>query len=207
MKKIFLLGILLIIITGLGISFYINNKLPTQQLSEKEIKELFHNIKNYDNIYVETTTEGEDFKYVSKRYQKNGIILTIEPNEKNTYIYWVNTNTNESLVIQEGSKAWYRSEIADKDNNSYKFIGYEKYNKTKCAVIQITTENNEEDSNRDGLEGKAWVDLKTGIVLRMEYKNNQGKEYKSYSTITFNRVKDEDVAKPNLDGYTEWKMD
>ena len=41
----------------------------------------------------------------------------------------------------------------------------------------------------------------------MEYKNDQGEEYKSYSNIILNKVKDEDIVKPNLEGYTEWKME
>ena len=147
MKKIYVILFLIIVIIGLNIYVYFNNKMPTQELSESEIKELFYNIKKYNNIYVETITEGENFKQVSKRYQKNGIILTKEPDEKNTYIYWVNTNTNESLVIQEGHKVWYKSEIDDEDKNNYKFIEYEKYNKAKCAVVQITTGNNETNRN------------------------------------------------------------
>ena len=207
MKKIYVILFLIIVIIGLNIYVYFNNKMPTQELSESEIKELFYNIKKYNNIYVETITEGENFKQVSKRYQKNGIILTKEPDEKNTYIYWVNTNTNESLVIQEGHKVWYKSEIDDEDKNNYKFIEYEKYNKSKCAVVQITTGNNETNRNTNDIEGKAWVDLKTGVILKMEYKNDQGEEYKSYSNIILNKVKDEDIVKPNLEGYTEWKME
>ncbi len=207
MKKIYVILFLIIVIIGLNIYVYFNNKMPTQELSESEIKELFYNIKKYNNIYVETITEGENFKQVSKRYQKNGIILTKEPDEKNTYIYWVNTNTNESLVIQEGHKVWYKSEIDDEDKNNYKFIEYEKYNKAKCAVVQITTGNNETNRNTNDIEGKAWVDLKTGVILKMEYKNDQGEEYKSYSNIILNKVKDEDIVKPNLEGYTEWKME
>ena len=207
MKRTYVILFLIIVIIGLNIYVYFNNKMPTQELSESEIKELFYNIKKYNNIYVETITEGENFKQVSKRYQKNGIILTKEPDEKNTYIYWVNTNTNESLVIQEGHKVWYKSEIDDEDKNNYKFIEYEKYNKAKCAVVQITTGNNETNRNTNDIEGKAWVDLKTGVILKMKYKNDQGEEYKSYSNIILNKVKDEDIVKPNLEGYTEWKME
>ena len=78
MKKIYVILFLIIVIIGLNIYVYFNNKMPTQELSESEIKELFYNIKKYNNIYVETITEGENFKQVSKRYQKNGIILLLE---------------------------------------------------------------------------------------------------------------------------------
>lgn len=208
-KLLSLITLLLIIILGLIIYFYLNNKLPTEQLSESEIKELFHNIENYDNIYVETITEMENFTRVSKRYQKDGIILTRKPNENNTYVFWLDTNTNEFLTIQEGHKIWYVTKQEEEDKNSYKFIGYEKYNKSKCVVVETTIVSEEENKTGElsTTNAKMWVDLKTGVSLKTEYKNSQGEEYTSYSTITLNKVKDEDVAKPNLEGYTEWKIE
>ena len=48
-----------------------------------------------------------------------------------------------------------------------------------------------------------WVDLKTGVVLKTEYSNNLDLKYQAYSVVTFNKVTDEDVMKPDLNGYIQ----
>ena len=50
---------------------------------------------------------------------------------------------------------------------------------------------------------KMWVDLKTGVALKTEYSNNLDLKYQAYSVVTFNKVTDEDVMKPDLNGYTQ----
>ena len=205
MKKINIIIVSLIVaivVLILGTTIYINaSKLPTEPLDENGILELLNKGLKIKNVYIETVTETQGWTQTVIKYQKDGISKSITPNENNTIINWENMNTNECIEVQEGYKMWYKIPEDNGIENKYKFIRYEKYNNSKCVVVDVTIKEENITTFR------AWIDLKLGVFLKTEYTNNFGEEYASYSTVKLNKVKDEDVQKPNLEGYTEYKYE
>lgn len=179
--------------------------MPTEPLNENEILELLNKGLKIKKIYIETVTESQTWTQTVIKYQKNGLSKTITPNENNTIINWENMNTNECIEVQEGYKMWYKIPEDNGIENKYKFIRYEKYNNSKCVVVDIMIKDNMEAGveQENITTFRAWIDLELGVIRKTEYKD----EYVSYSTVKLNKVKDEDVQKPNLEGYTEYKYE
>lgn len=93
-------------------------------------------------------------------------------------------------------------------------FGYEKYNKRKCAVVEFSY-SEKKDGNIDAIF-KKWIDLRTGVALKEEIEQfsiydlngekileNPTQKITYYKEIQLNKVKNKDVAKPSLEGYTE----
>ena len=82
--------------------------------------------------------------------------------------------------------------------NSY---GYEKINGTKCAVAELKF------AEIENVTTTYWIDAQKGTLLKLVNKgiDLDGKEYEYIDeyTATYDIVKDEDVEKPNLEGYTQ----
>lgn len=211
-KLIICLIIILLIVIGIVIYIYYN-KLPTEPLNEATIKELLNKYDDIENIRIETSEKFKDRNTIEEVINKKGEkALSVSKSKNHNITDWEDLKTGEHIKIDENSKVWVsipQNKSKDENENIYKFIKYEKYNNSKCAVIELTNTSEYTKENPDVVlitNARMWVDLKTGISLKTEYIDNFGDEYESYSTVTLNKVKDEDVAKPNLDGYTEYDI-
>lgn len=180
------------------------NKLPSEPLNEDEIITLISKYTKFDNMKIETTENGngtEEVKIITNI--KDGKTKITTKSKNSEMIEWSDSKSGENIMVDVENKTWY--DIAKGGNediwqDSYQFIGYEKYNNSKCAIIEQINEISYEgkDANQAlKTTAKMWVDLKTGVALKTEYSN------KAYSVVTFNKVTDEDVMKPDLNGYTQ----
>lgn len=173
--------------------------------------ELLKKPESFENICIKTIEEIDDNKVETIMNKKDEIILTTCSSKNNNTTAWRNLETDEWIMIEENSKTWIMMpQNGEKEEFNYSFIRYERYNNSKCVVVETTTTG--EYTDVDGKSSlitttQIWVDLKTGVALKIENKNNMGEEYTAYATVTLNKVKDEDVAKPNLDEYTEYKYE
>ena len=82
--------------------------------------------------------------------------------------------------------------------------GYEEYNETKCAVAEFKWKDLE-------LKTRIWIDKDRGTCLKtvntgIDSEGNQY-EYIDEYIVAYDIVTDEDVKKPDLTGYTEYKED
>ena len=186
------------------------NKLPSEPLNEDEIKTLISKYTKFDNIKIETIENGngtEEMKIITNI--KDGKTKITTKGKDSEMIEWSDSESGENIMIDVENKTWYdiaKGGNEDIGQDSYQFIGYEKYNNSKCAIIEQINEISYEGKDAGQLlktTAKMWVDLKTGVALKTEYSNNLDLKYQAYSVVTFNKVTDEDVMKPDLNGYTQ----
>lgn len=83
-----------------------------------------------------------------------------------------------------------------------RLYGYEEYNEIKCAVAEFKWENSE-------LITRIWADNDRGTCLKfvnigIDSEGNQYELIDEY-IATYDIVTDENVKKPDLTGYTEYK--
>ena len=79
---------------------------------------------------------------------------------------------------------------------------YEEYNNTRCAVAEFSWEDL-------ALKTRIWIAKDRGTTLKVKNTgiNSEGNQYEyiyEYSVI-YDIVTDEDVKRPDLTGYTEYK--
>ena len=83
-----------------------------------------------------------------------------------------------------------------------RLYGYEEYNDTKCAVAEFKWKDS-------ALKTRIWIDNDRGTCLKIENTgiDSEGNEYEYIDEyiVTYDIVTDEDVKKPDLTGYTEYK--
>lgn len=80
--------------------------------------------------------------------------------------------------------------------------GYEEYNNTRCAVAEFSWEDL-------ALKTRIWIAQDRGITLKVKNTgiNSEGNQYEYIDEyrVTYDIVTDEDVKRPDLTGYTEYK--
>ena len=206
MKKIIILLVFILAICCIGVFLYINNKGMTKE----EFGNLIKSFENVSNVKIEEKQISKDnlisdkLQILSIRYIKDGRMLVKEENdiEKHT---WSDYNTKECIIYSPSLKQYEIGEynefdISQWDDIEYKFIGYEKCNRTKCAVAQLRFTHNE-------LTTTMWVDIQNGMFLKVRNKgiDSWGEEYELINeyTPTYGVVTDEDVKRPDLEGYTQ----
>lgn len=80
--------------------------------------------------------------------------------------------------------------------------GYEEYNNTRCAVAEFSWEDL-------ALKTRIWIAKDRGTTLKVKNTgiNSEGNQYEYIDEyrVTYDIVTDEDVKRPDLTGYTEYK--
>ena len=104
--------------------------------------------------------------------------------------------------------------LIDDAQYEYKYIKKEKVKENRCIVIELKRKYEAGEyslgifgSNENAVEIKCkiWIDENTGMILKAEAESIEESGEKNTTAVEYdvqwNVVKDEDVEKPNLDGY------
>ena len=131
MKKIYVILFLIIVILGLNIYVYFNNKMPTQELSEYEIKELA-NLIGKNKIDVENV--------LGKGYEKE-----ILQQESNVYIGFDEKREVASLI---------NISFVEDDESTYRIISERLWNELGKSSLKFVSSDNKviETWNKGDLE-------------------------------------------------------
>lgn len=196
--------ILIIIAIVLFLVHYLRNYIIVSKIFNERAK--YKDVTNYS--YCNTQNEGEDA--VKTEYYKKDNTAVIFIKNKN-FLVWSNKDLNQSIILNyDKMEAIVRPDVflegtidstpVDngvavlgmlKDAQMYKgfsfvyFITSEKINGVDCYKVSIGKE-------------KAWYSKENGMLVK--YIN--GSLDADYSDWKFNEVKDEDVARPNLMGFS-----
>lgn len=196
--------ILIIIAIVLFLVHYLRNYIIVSKIFNERAK--YKDVTNYS--YCNTQNEGEDA--VKTEYYKKDNTAVIFIKNRN-FLVWSNKDLNQSIILNyDKMEAIVRPDVflegtidstpVDngvavlgmlKDAQMYKgfsfvyFITSEKINGVDCYKVSIGKE-------------KAWYSKENGMLVK--YIN--GSLDADYSDWKFNEVKDEDVARPNLMGFT-----
>lgn len=203
MKKInifkIVLSVLLIILLIICIHT-IRNGIIINKLYKKqnEIKES----KNYSYISEHYTTESSKNKNKIEHYHKEGIDKLVL-NEGNI-IMWYDSSSKENIVIDTSQK------VADVSTSDF-LVGSDfpiYINDTKKSVGSYITSkitNDEIDGIKcykvEDSEQTVWIDKEKGMILKILNKNERKNEVVEYKEWKFDVLKDDEMTKPELEGY------
>ena len=196
--------ILIIIAIVLFLVHYLRNYIIVSKIFNERAK--YKDVTNYS--YCNTQNDGEDA--VKTEYYKKDNTAVIFIKNRN-FLVWSNKDLNQSIILNyDKMEAIVKSDVflegtidstpvdngvavlgMFKDAQMYKgfsfvyFITSEKINGVDCYKVSIGKE-------------KAWYSKENGMLVK--YIN--GSLNADYSDWKFNEVKDEDVARPNLMGFS-----
>lgn len=222
LKKVLLVVIVLIILIILALILreYIilnpGNLDKSSPMSREEIVSLLDRGSNYTNYYFSPETiNTKDSSYgTSETYIKDNVVVSYLNSELFT---WENYNTNESLsFIKNDGKNYVGishnlekipysqhgvdySTIAKPEyyGYTYKYLGEKEFDGRTSIVVELKSTNS---------AIRFTIDKETGIILSRQ------DVYKMFFITThitttnmnvkIDSVTDEDIVRPNLDGYT-----
>lgn len=156
MKKIVIIGIIIVIILGALIGIVCMRK--NTKLSKEQFIALMKKFNDNTNFKIENrdiTTYKKDGIILSKRI--DGVYTWTDTANKQTIRYMPEEKTYSNVDYVE-------DELTELDNMNYEFCGFEYYNDIKCAVGNFETSE---------YSIKIWIDAKTGAYLKII---NKGKD-------------------------------
>ena len=172
--------------------------MANNELSKDEFISVMKGFDQVSNVKI----EGSMTKYIKDEY-----MLSIRDDGLYT---WANSKTEECISYFPNDKIYAFVDYVNSDNigveeSEYTFIGYEKYNGTKCIVGEFKTE-----IEKEVLTTRIWIDAERGTCLKIvnagiDFSGNQYEIVEEY-TATYDIVTDEDVKKPDLTEYTEYNV-
>lgn len=215
-KKTFILAvptviIIIIAIVGISLIFYNRN---FKKMNRDDVKALAQKVATIDNISCEIAIESseENVKSSISDYKlKDGKLISkidtfeIYDNKDEQSLIQIDRDSKEAYVYSE-----YNSQIDDfeamlctaeklLESNDYEYIfkDYETVNGVKCVAFSLSNTNTTFD---------IWLDKSNGMIVKMVC-NYSAEGEKTISTTMLYRYKigsvtDEEVKKPNLEGYT-----
>lgn len=215
-KKTFILAvptviIIIIAIVGISLIFYNRN---FKKMNRDDVKALAQKVATIDNISCEIAIESseENVKSSISDYKlKSGKLISkidtfeIYDNKDEQSLIQIDRDSKEAYVYSE-----YDSQIDDfeamlctaeklLESNDYEYIfkDYETVNGVKCVAFSLSNTNTTFD---------IWLDKSNGMIVKMVC-NYSAEGEKTISTTMLYRYKigsvtDEEVQKPNLEGYT-----
>ena len=215
-KKTFILAvptviIIIIAIVGISLIFYNRN---FKKMNRDDVKVLAQKVATIDNISCEIAIESseENVKSSISDYKlKDGKLISkidtfeIYDNKDEQSLIQIDRDSKEAYVYSE-----YDSQIDDfeamlctaeklLESNDYEYIfkDYETENGVKCVAFSLSNTNTTFD---------IWLDKSNGMIVKMVC-NYSAEGEKTISTTMLYRYKigsvtDEEVQKPNLEGYT-----
>ncbi len=215
-KKTFILAVptvIIIIIAIVGISLIFYNK-NFKKMNRDDVKTLAQKVATIDNISCEIAIESSEENVessISDYKLKDGKLISkidtfeIYDNKDEQSLIQIDRDSKEAYVYSE-----YDSQIDDfeamlctaeklLESNDYEYIfkDYETVNGVKCVAFSLSNTNTTFD---------IWLDKSNGMIVKMVC-NYSAEGEKTISTTMLYRYKigsvtDEEVQKPNLEGYT-----
>ena len=215
-KKTFILAvptviIIIIAIVGISLIFYNRN---FKKMNRDDVKTLAQKVATIDNISCEIAIESSEENVessISDYKLKDGKLISkidtfeIYDNKDEQSLIQIDSDSKEAYVYSE-----YDSQIDDfeamlctaeklLESNDYEYIfkDYETVNGVKCVAFSLSNTNTTFD---------IWLDKSNGMIVKMVC-NYSAEGEKTISTTMLYRYKigsvtDEEVQKPNLEGYT-----
>lgn len=215
-KKTFILAvptviIIIIAIVGISLIFYNRN---FKKMNRDDVKALAQKVATIDNISCEIAIESSeenvessisDYKLKSGKLISKIDTFEIYDNKDEQSLIQIDRDSKEAYVYSE-----YNSQIDDfeamlctaeklLESNDYEYIfkDYETVNGVKCVAFSLSNTNTTFD---------IWLDKSNGMIVKMVC-NYSAEGEKTISTTMLYRYKigsvtDEEVQKPNLEGYT-----
>ncbi len=215
-KKTFILAvptviIIIIAIVGISLIFYNRN---FKKMNRDDVKVLAQKVATIDNISCEIAIESSEENVessISDYKLKDGKLISkidtfeIYDNKDEQSLIQIDRDSKEAYVYSE-----YDSQIDDfeamlctaeklLESNDYEYIfkDYETVNGVKCVAFSLSNTNTTFD---------IWLDKSNGMIVKMVC-NYSAEGEKTISTTMLYRYKigsvtDEEVQKPNLEGYT-----
>lgn len=215
-KKTFILAvptviIIIIAIVGISLIFYNRN---FKKMNRDDVKTLAQKVATIDNISCEIAIESSEENVessISDYKLKDGKLISkidtfeIYDNKEEQSLIQIDRDSKEAYVYSE-----YDSQIDDfeamlctaeklLESNDYEYIfkDYETVNGVKCVAFSLSNTNTTFD---------IWLDKSNGMIVKMVC-NYSAEGEKTISTTMLYRYKigsvtDEEVQKPNLEGYT-----
>lgn len=215
-KKTFILAvptviIIIIAIVGISLIFYNRN---FKKMNRDDVKTLAQKVATIDNISCEIAIESSEENVessISDYKLKDGKLIgkidtfEIYDNKDEQSLIQIDRDSKEAYVYSE-----YDSQIDDfeamlctaeklLESNDYEYIfkDYETVNGVKCVAFSLSNTNTTFD---------IWLDKSNGMIVKMVC-NYSAEGEKTISTTMLYRYKigsvtDEEVQKPNLEGYT-----
>lgn len=215
-KKTFILAvptviIIIIAIVGISLIFYNRN---FKKMNRDDVKTLAKKVATIDNISCEIAIESSEENVessISDYKLKDGKLISkidtfeIYDNKDEQSLIQIDRDSKEAYVYSE-----YDSQIDDfeamlctaeklLESNDYEYIfkDYETVNGVKCVAFSLSNTNTTFD---------IWLDKSNGMIVKMVC-NYSAEGEKTISTTMLYRYKigsvtDEEVQKPNLEGYT-----
>lgn len=212
-KKHTVLKIILSIVIILLIVFlvhFVRNYMIIQEISEKQAN--INKITNYSYTTEYYSTNNPEEKSITEKYYKDGkSIMVLHPKNQDAIIYWHDEETKETIIlnpkkltatIQQGAEGFLASTMPIVTPFT------EEELKIACTFLISSEQVEEKKCYKINYGGaKTWIVKKDGLVAKCL----NGKvtiDGKDYDTITDykdwkeNQLTDEDMARPNLIGYT-----
>lgn len=215
-KKTFILAvptviIIIIAIVGISLIFYNRN---FKKMNRDDVKVLAQKVATIDNISCEIAIESSEENVessISDYKLKDGKLISkidtfeIYDNKDEQSLIQIDRDSKEAYIYSE-----YNSQIDDfeamlctaeklLESNDYEYIfkDYETVNGVKCVAFSLSNTNTTFD---------IWLDKSNGMIVKMVC-NYSAEGEKTISTTMLYRYKigsvtDEEVQKPNLEGYT-----
>ena len=207
MKLKTVLIVILMIIFALIIFNTTRNAIIINKMIDKQAQ--LKDCKNYSFTRMEYSTKEDGKKVEFKVYFKDGIGVMELP--ENNYV-WCNTETKELIYYNtdERKASTLTGELGgiqipfDMENIS----AQEKTIMAICSIIRTEKLNNEDCYCMQTVkQGKTYLIKDTGVQIKTIGDGTMTEAGQTYERIveirdwTTDKVKDEDVAKPNLEGY------
>lgn len=215
-KKTFILAVptvIIIIIAVVGISLIFYNR-NFKKMNRDDVKTLAQKVATIDNISCEIAIESSEENVessISDYKLKDGKLISkidtfeIYDNKDEQSLIQIDNDSKEAYVYSE-----YDSQIDDfeamlctaeklLESNDYEYFfkDYETVNGVKCVAFSLSNSNTTFD---------IWLDKSNGMIVKMVCNYSAEGEDSITTTMLYRykigSVTDEDVQKPNLEGYT-----
>ncbi len=215
-KKTFILAVptvIIIIIAVVGISLIFYNR-NFKKMNRDDVKTLAQKVATIDNISCEIAIESSEENVessISDYKLKDGKLISkidtfeIYDNKDEQSLIQIDNDSKEAYVYSE-----YDSQIDDfeamlctaeklLESNDYEYLfkDYETVNGVKCVAFSLSNSNTTFD---------IWLDKSNGMIVKMVCSYSAEGEDSITTTMLYRykigSVTDEEVQKPNLEGYT-----
>ncbi len=215
-KKTFILAVptvIIIIIAVVGISLIFYNR-NFKKMNRDDVKTLAQKVATIDNISCEIAIESSEENVessISDYKLKDGKLISkidtfeIYDNKDEQSLIQIDNDSKEAYVYSE-----YDSQIDDfeamlctaeklLESNDYEYLfkDYETVNGVKCVAFSLSNSNTTFD---------IWLDKSNGMIVKMVCSYSAEGENSITTTMLYRykigSVTDEEVQKPNLEGYT-----
>lgn len=212
-KVVFVIPTLIIIVAIIGILIIFYNR-NIKKMSREDMMNLAQKVAMIDNISCEIVTESNEIEngqyIVDYKLKDNRMIskteyytiydcsddntkIQIDDNEKIAYIY----NEYKSEIMSFREMLCTARKMLESNEYNYEFVGYEMMNGIKCVAFNLF---------KDDSTFNIWIDKTNGMIVKIECHYHM-EDTEKIDTVMYYRykigeVKDEEVQKPNLTGYS-----